>query len=64
MMQVHDPETGSIIDYPNRKLIYLYYPYRCVISKFSSYILSNTKRRIVTRTHYIGDMFRGTFFAK
>jgi hypothetical protein len=44
----------------NHIFLYLYCPYRCVISKFSSYILSNTTRLILTRTHYIGDMFRLT----
>jgi hypothetical protein len=31
-----------------------------VLFVFSSYILSNTTRRILTRTRYIGDMFRLT----
>jgi hypothetical protein len=30
------------------------------ITRFSRYILSNTTRRTLTRTHYIGDMFRLT----
>jgi hypothetical protein len=42
--------TNDVLDCLLQTL-YLYCPYRCAISKFSRYILSNTTRRISTRTH-------------
>jgi hypothetical protein len=39
-------------------IFYLYGAYRCVISKFSRCIQSNTTRQILIKTRYIGDMFR------
>jgi hypothetical protein len=41
-----------------KKCLYLYCPYYCIISKFSMCILSNTTRQILMRTHYMGDMFQ------
>jgi hypothetical protein len=41
--------------------------YICIVhtvvlfQSLAGYILSNTTRQILTRTHYIGDMFRITF---
>jgi hypothetical protein len=44
----------------NKVTLYLYCPYRWVISKFNRYIPSNTTHQILLRIHYAGDMFRLT----
>jgi hypothetical protein len=50
------------LDLPSDRILneYMYCPYRCVILKFSTCILSNTTRQILIRAHYIGGMFRLT----